>query len=1132
MMTAKKIAAVIAMAALSPAWGTVYYWIANPPGSATWADATQLQNWSVEWGSDNQPVTSSKATALPTNSDNLWTCRDLLMDLKGQTWTVNSYESGKRYRLSDGQEYYGSPEYPFGVTNGTLNLTSDIVLRTGGGVWIENGATVRFDNATVDNNVPIHVRNGGTCSFNLLQMNNGKVAVESGGVLKFTYFNFWSYARGTTVVENAGAVIPMSSDTFKINKTGGGTPDSATTVILRQMSGTWNLSGPVMLNSAVGNLTLNFELLGGTVAATNDVTFNCNSAVVSADATATLDVAAGSSMDMSTFTYGSGVSITKTGKGAIGFGGAYPSELVISEGVANFGSANDVVFDSLTLAAGTTNVFALGDAVAANLTVEDGAVVKVSALALNVGSTVIASTNLQALTRFADAINASMGEDAELKAVVSDGAVVLELAGGYNNTIHVEEGESVTWSEWVEANGEPLKSVTITKTGGGTLVVDAPLDDFIGGLVVSNGTWKGSVPAHFCADGSTLTVVDGATIELAPTEKNVMNLGSRTLHLKGTGVGGIGAVVETSIFEQKDGCGFLSGTVVLDGDTLVAATGSGRKSIGYGAKVDMGGHTLTLCHSNINYEICISALAPFTNPGHIVFDKCTWFVDTKLPALTSGGATNTISMGGSTAMKIYGFDTQSPWTLIWSDGYWKFESGSDSSWYGPTLFTSGSTTHLEGANGRTLTLYGPVTGAGTVNFNRHVVTLNMPNAANDFSGSFTGVNGDSINAAGNVAGAATIGSGSLKLLGVCNLASGDLTFNGESSLTGGFGRVTSITKKGSGTLSLNSHLGGGLLDVQQGSVAYSPMRGLFQGTAVYDNDESASAAPERTKINNGEAFSITNDVAEELIYTTNRSVWQNYMIVTYDGYLWNNSDETVTWNFHVCIDDMANLFIDGEQVVGQSGWTDVRKVDVTLTPGPHRIVFDAWNGTGGAGPSNADGAWHDAHGVGCTTKGLAVKMSKGSGVTSDDYEPLSANGVGYALTPGAAPTFDKVQLAAGTTLDLGGLPWTIPDLVGWGDIDNGDVTIGSSWTIPSGDIGSERLTVEGTLNFATGAVIKIEKTSAFRVSGEGAVLASAEGGITGPLPALDSASNRIRLMYSANRKELRAFGMPFCVIIR
>lgn len=1130
MMTAKKIAAVIAMAALTPAWGTVYYWIANPPGSATWADATQLQNWSVEWGADNNPVTSGKATALPTGSDNLWTCRDLLMDMKGQTWTVNSYRSGKYPRLADGKEYYGSSEYPFGVTNGTLNLTSDIVLRTQAGVYVENGATVNFSNATIDNDVPVNVRGGGRCRFNLMQMNRGKVTVEPSATLELNQFNFWSYATRTTVVENAGTVIPLSVNTFRIGKTGGGTPGAATTAILRQTAGTWNILGPVELGAAVSGYGLVFEISGGTVAATNDVTFNCSCAKVLPDAAATLDVAAGGSMDMSTFIYGDGAAITKTGKGAISFGGAYPSVLAISEGVANFGSAKDVVFDSLTLSAGTTNVFALGGAVAASLAVEDGAVVKVSPLALNVGSSVIASTDLQALTRFADAINASMGEDGELHAVVSDGAVVLELAGGYNNTIDVAEGETVTWSEWVKANGAPLKSVTITKTGGGTLVADEPLDDFMGGMVVSNGTWKGAAPAHFCADGSSLTVMDGATIELAPTERNVMNLGSRILHLNGAGVGGIGAVVETSNFEQKDSCGILSGTVILDGDTLVSATRSGRKSIAYDTKVDMGGHTLTLCHSNINHEICISATTPFANPGHVRFSNCTWFVDTKLPALASGGPTNTISMDGVTAMKIYGFDAQSPWTLVWSGGYWKFESDRDSSWSGPTVFTFGRTTHLEGANGRTLTLYGPVTGQGTVNFNRHVVTLDMPNAANDFSGAFTGVNGDAINAAGNVAGAATIGSGSLNLLGVCNLASGDLTFSGESSLTGGFGRVTSITKNGSGALSLNSHLGGGLLDVQSGSVAFSPMRGLFQGTAVYDCE--ASAADDLEKFRAGEAFSITNDVAEELTCTTDKSVWRNYMVATYDGYLWNKADENMTWNFHVCMDDMASLFIDGEQIVRQSGWTDVKKVDVTLTPGPHRIVFDAWNGTGGAGPSDANGAWCDANGVKCTTKGLAVKRSAGSGVTSDDYEPLSANGVGYALTPGVAPVFDTVRLAAGTTLDLGGLPWTIPDLVGWGNIDNGDVTVGSSWTIPSGDIGSEQLTVEGALNFAVGSVIKIERTTAFRLPGDGVVIASAEGGMTGSLPELDCASNCIRLMYSADRRELRAVGMPFCVIIR
>lgn len=1128
-MTVKWLMPAIVTACSLPCMGTVYYWIANPPGSAAWEDATQLSNWSIEWGSDNNPVVSSKATTLPTSSDSLWTCRDILLDLKGQIWTVNSYRSGKFPRLSDGKEYYGALDYPLGVTNGVLNLSGDITLRTAGGVLIENGATFNFNNATVDNGVPVCVRSGGKCRFNLLQMNNGRVSVEPNATLELNTFNFWSYATRTTVVENAGTVIPLSANTFQVGKSGSGTPGAATTAILRQKSGTWHVSGQVGLGAAVSSCTLIFEVSGGTVAATNEVTFGCTSAAVMADATATIDVASGGKVDMSTFTYGEGSAVEKAGKGEISFGNAYPPKLSIWDGVANFGAANGVVFDSLTFAAGTTNVFALGGAVANTLTVEDGAVIEVSPLALNAGSTVIASPDLSALAKFAAAVNASMGEESELRASVSEGAVVLEIAAEYNNAIDVAAGDTVTWSEWVSENGTPLKSVTITKTGGGTLVVDEPLDDFMGGLVVEGGTWKGSAPVHFCADGSSLTVKDGATIELAPTAAGVMDFGSRILHLQGSGVGGVGAVVETSAFDQKDRFGFLTGTVILDGDTLVSATGSGRKSVGYNAKVDMGGHTLTLRHQNINREICIGANTPFENPGHIVFDNCTWFVDSALLALTSGGTSNTVTMCGSTAMKIYGFDALSPWTLVWTGGYWKFESARDSSWYGATVFRSGYT-HLEGANGRTLTLYGPVTGAGTVNFNRHVVTLDMPNAANDFSGSFTGTSGDAISFAGNIAGSSAIVNGSMKLTGVSGLTSGTLTFSGDTSLTGGFGRVTSITKAGSGTLSLNSHLGGELLDLQSGTVAFTPMEGLVCGTAVYEGADAAADA--LAKFVAGEAFAFTNEFVTELTYTTDTKSWRNYMIATYDGYLWNNAEEPVTWNFHVCMDDRANLFIDGEPVIMQNGWTDSKNVDVTLFPGPHRIVFDAWNATGGAGPSHANGAWCDASGTQCTTKGLAVKMSPGQGITSDGYEPLSPNGAGYALTPGLAPAFDRVRIATGAVLDLGGLPWAVPNLEGLGTVANGNLSIGESWRISWGDIGTEGLSVEGTLNFAEGAVIRIDSSGSFRLPNGGAVIASAEGGITGSLPALDGASKRLRLMYSADRGELLVVGTPFCVLIR
>ena len=1119
-----------------PLLATTYYWAANAPESRIWADATDLENWSTEWGSDNYPVPTAHPSALPASGDALWLCRDIMLDLKGQSWTMAPYMDGKRYRLGDGKEYYGGANYTFGITNGTFNLTKVATFRGAGGVVVEHGATVNLYRPILDTAVPITVRNGGSLSFEYLQCNNGSVTVESGGSLTMGRLSVWSYAGASaTTIVNEGNMAGSSSSSFVLYKYGTSTINSSNRVTVRQRAGTMTLSGPFKRDGTATSypdlyaMTLEFSLEGGTLRSSGTVEFDCTSATVADNAEATLDVDAGKTLDMTSFSYGANAAISKTGEGTATFGGGYPSSLAIAGGVAVLrASSSPVTFATMSFGAGTTSKLGLGGMTALSLSVDPAATVEVDTASLNVGDTILTCTDSSALAMLAARINASLGDEAGLRAVVEDDSVLLAQTGVDRNTITVPSGE-MAWSDWVAEHGEPSAALALVKEGPGTLVVDADLTGFTAGIHVKEGIWRGSSPSHFCANGATIVVTnDGATIEMAATADNSSWMGTRTFRLKGTGVGGRGAVCDISAYKQQDWHGMISGNVVLEGDTLISATGSVRKDLGGNSTINMNGYTLTIKRENALNQVAIGST--IVNPGNIIMDTCTFFCPAGTgTGVMNGGAANTITIRNRGCAEFWGMTgANCQWRLNLDDGGYVKLKALSNVWKGPVSFNGSGNSHLQGMSGAAWTVEGPVTGSGKLDFNEHVFTVNFPNVGNDFTGTVTGMAGDTLNYAGRVGDVGKMLSGTMShmgLLGLSPFSLGSLTFSGASSLTGGVGTVVSVTKTGAGELKWNSYVGGGELDIQGGGVALGRQAGLYQGRIMFDANSSGTwdaAMSERP-------LAVTNELVTTLKYAKEVAQWKDYMIATYDGYVWNRTGSEVTWNVHMCFDDASSLWIDGVKTISQRGWTTVVKKDITFAPGAHRLTFNAYNATGGKGPSTASGRWTAADGTACSTKGFAIKTSPGEGSSADDYIVPEDDGTGSLFTPAKRLPFSSITFASGTYLDLGGDPVSVSDVSGCGDFRNGDVTVDGIWTIAAVPTGYPAMTVDGKLTFAEGSSVEMDKATARTISSRGVALATATGGIAG-VPACTAKG--VELSISADGTRLMAFGCGTGIIIR
>jgi autotransporter-associated beta strand protein len=86
----------------------------------------------------------------------------------------------------------------------------------------------------------------------------------------------------------------------------------------------------------------------------------------------------------------------------------------------------------------------------------------------------------------------------------------------------------------------------------------------------------------------------------------------------------------------------------------------------------------------------------------------------------------------------------------------------------------------------------------------------------------------------------------------------------------------------------------------------------------------------------------------------------------YTGYIWNHSDQDVTWTWKLDFNNFASLTIDGKLVKFVNLLSGIQYADYTLTPGPHLIEVRYGLITGDVGPAAgwAGGVMYDDQGRG------------------------------------------------------------------------------------------------------------------------------------------------------------------------
>jgi autotransporter-associated beta strand protein len=337
-----------------------------------------------------------------------------------------------------------------------------------------------------------------------------------------------------------------------------------------------------------------------------------------------------------------------------------------------------------------------------------------------------------------------------------------------------------------------------------------------------------------------------------------------------------------------------------------------------------------------------------------------------------------------------------------------------------------------------------------------------------------------LNATNTYVGTTAISNGTLRLgiaaalpaNGAINMSGGMLDLGGFS-ITGGAVNVSggsivngslygsSVTKVQNGTLTLVAQLaspvpiviGAGTMRLQ------GALPGLYEGVVAGAFDTTAS--------NPNTAVRLTTTKAN----TT--AGWANDTTAIYSGYLWNRATTNQTWTFAENFDDNVLLKIDGNTLIANGvSWNTPTLVNYTMTPGAHLFEARFGQGGGGAGPVNGlattPTSWWTTTTIGFGYDPLGRGVSE---TNIANFVALTDTGDGNLLTLTAAisssnliDTASTVELAAGATLDLGGMSQTLANLRGSGTVTNG--TLGVTGTIAPGGTN-----VIGTLTIAASSVL-------------------------------------------------------------
>ena len=175
-----------------------------------------------------------------------------------------------------------------------------------------------------------------------------------------------------------------------------------------------------------------------------------------------------------------------------------------------------------------------------------------------------------------------------------------------------------------------------TKSGAGTLLLDVGTfnNTFTGGVTVSAGTLALGNAGELGSTSNAVSVIAGATLDLGGQA-----IGANALSISGTGVGGNGALINSSAAAAS-----FAGTVTASGPFTVGGSGditlSGSVN-GFNTLTKIGSNTLTLSGTTDN-----TGLAVAVNSGTVVLAK------------TSSGSPNRCARGRRDGLTVNGGTAQ------------------------------------------------------------------------------------------------------------------------------------------------------------------------------------------------------------------------------------------------------------------------------------------------------------------------------------------------------------------------------------------------------------------------------------------------------------------------------------------
>jgi len=534
--------------AVTCAQATTYYW-KGATGSSSYGNWSDLSNWSTESAS------GADAAAAPGPTDKFYGYQHRSIDLEGQEWSIGGWDSTGDWS-----------RWKMYLTNGTLNVVGEVITHSDdihlsdakivfAEKKYESSSTVIFTPAENDAGEHRHyVHSGGEVDiFSMLRIYKYYLYVESGGtaVIAPTQLYIRNNNSQQSFFQNDGGTLSMPNGLVF----GSGSTSSGFRFSLIQNSGTLELGGPVSKGAYPGDFRV--ILSGGTVHATSDVSFDFSSATVSDNAFVTLNVDAGASIDLSSFTYGAGASVTKVGAGDFVFenGMTLPDTFVVSEGAVALGSSGSYDLTGITF---DTNGKVKVGAAGITLTAWDNSLLSRGGFAVDIaapvsGSTVFTCADASVLALAQTGFNATLPEGFAVR--IEGNSLVVTSAYVFNSTTVTDLNDPAGW-----AGGAVPSNKVVTIMGAGVSPTTTDLPPFAG--ITIQG-------------GASLTIQNGGTLpSVTLTDSATLAIGSGTVTLDGAlSTQPSGAIVVPSISIASGATlEVLGGTVFTDCALSVAGT--------------------------------------------------------------------------------------------------------------------------------------------------------------------------------------------------------------------------------------------------------------------------------------------------------------------------------------------------------------------------------------------------------------------------------------------------------------------------------------------------------------------------------------------------------------------------------